>query len=622
MLSQKESHRRIQRLSDVIIDRIAAGEVVEGPHSIVKELVENSLDAGAASIVISTQGAGMDTIVIEDDGQGIRFDDLGLTIERYATSKIETLEDVSRIHSFGFRGEALAAISSVSHLEIKTKHRDESAGGYLVARGGELLQLEGLAHPGGTLIIVRELFYSVPARKKFLKSERKVNADILHQIYRLSLANPGVAFSYNRDGKQLLNLLPVADPLLRLEDLFHRNMSEKMLSVEAEAQGIHIGGYVSDHRLHRSNREGQFFFVNGRAVEFKNAPFMIRRLYAEIIPQGTFPFFLFNIDVDPERIDVNVHPAKREIRFLDEQLFHAMLYRAVEEALRRTSPLPVNLAEASKGAKAGGYQFSSGDTSSRRKNAESVHSKDLSYGSGSVAVPANVKSSKESLTSIDEFFQDTPIIEKSRFEPVTLSVHEENASQKKPFLPRRVLGVALGTYVIAEGNDGIFLIDQHAAHERIHYERIRKELEERKGERQLLLHPVVIKVLPHEMDEWLENAPILEEHGFVVDAAGRDDLAIREIPFFMDAGTEESQIARLLERIREGNDDYRIFEEYAAMKACKSSIKKNDSVSLEVIAELLQQLSRCEDPSRCPHGRPTMVFLSRTQIDQMFLRIV
>lgn len=614
--------KRIHKLSPVLIDRIAAGEVVDGPYSVVKELVENSIDAGASSVIITTEGGGFNLIAIEDDGLGIPFDDLPASVDRHATSKINDLEDIENIYTFGFRGEALASISAVSHLELRSRNEYEEIGGILESRGGEIVRCEPVAFNRGTTVTVRDLFYSVPARRKFAKSERTENARIQLQIIKIAFAYNDVGFRYIRDGKTLLDLPAGEDLQERISRIYKiPNVEKKLIPIDAESGDLLIHGYISQPGFHKSNREGQFYFVNGRSVEFKNLPFLIKRIYGDQLPPGTNPYVFLFITADPGRIDVNVHPAKKEIRFLDEQLFQALVFRSVTNALRRDEPLTYENVSGSEYMSVndiiGGKVDRNHDYPESESVSQSSYIRDL-ITDGNVAPISGSVYEIGSSDQTDFAFEEKQAIDNRASSDGVSS--ESPGFRKSSFLPRRHFGVIFGTYILAEGEDGLYVIDQHTAHERIHYERIRKDIQQRSGERQVLLHPVAVRVTEDDLLNVMNHAELLEKHGFLVDSISDYEYVVREVPFYVDTGMEEDLISGLIQRIMDGEDDYRIYDEFAAMKACKASIKRNDSVSGEVISEILMELSQAEDPSRCPHGRPTMIRITREELDKMFRR--
>ncbi len=614
-MSASTKNARIRRLPPVLIDKIAAGEVIEGPFSVIKELVENSLDAGATNVRIETRSGGMDLILIEDDGAGIHPDDLKFAVQRHATSKISELEDLDAILTFGFRGEALASIASVAHLDIKSRPAEERLGGRIECRGGELVHVEPAGCNPGTLIQVSELFYATPARRKFVKTERTENARNHKAVIQLALANPNVHFTYVRDGKEHLNL-PAQSLQDRIAQIYRSKIGEHLLEVEAETAGIRMTGFVTNENFFRANREGQFTFINGRAVDIKNFSYFVKKAYGELMPPGSHPYFFLFLEIDPDRVDVNVHPAKREVRLLDESSLHSLVVNNLGRVLRPDTPL----------AFARGFmerQIHSYDRQHRPAHQPSrAEADDPVLLEGPEPNRPSFDIRPPTRTAPPPAFVDpeTGEIREDVDVPVPGDHPENRESQQSTFLPTRHFGVFYGTYILAEGQDGLYIIDQHTAHERINYEKMRRKMEGMRGQRQSLLHPITIDCLPDELANVLARRDELLESGFLIEEFGPSTYIVREIPPYVDAGTETELILHLIHRVLEGEEGVRLYDEYAAMKACKASIKRNDYVSGEVLSEILRELATCENPSRCPHGRPTMLRISPDELDRMFHR--
>ncbi len=618
-MTASTNSKRIQRLPPVLVDRIAAGEVIDAPYSVIKELAENSLDAGATRIVVETRSAGAELILVEDNGAGIHAEDLPASLERHATSKISTLEDLETILSFGFRGEALAAIASVSHLEIRSRRADVKLGALIESRGGEISRNESVACNQGTTIQVRDLFYATPARRKHLKSERTENIRIYQQIVRLALARPDVHFIYKRDDKEFLNLPAVADLRDRIAAVYQSKLERYLQPVEAESSGLRLRGYVAGPEYHRANRDGQFQFINGRSVEIRNFSYLVRKAYGELLPPGAHPYFFLFLEIDPARVDVNVHPAKREVRLLDESLLHGLVVNSIARVLRPDSPLAFS-------------GFSSLDHAPRMRHGYAPAQSDQStlierpFAGVSTAFEIHAPSGREPTSRAfppgqapDEFGEifEAAVGDESRLHD---STGAEQAGRARAFLPRRHFGVIFGAYILAEGDDGLYIIDQHTAHERINYEKMRRKMEALRGQRQPLLHPFTIDCLPDELRSILERRDELLESGFLIEEFGPRSYIVREAPGYLEPGGEQEAMVHLIHRILEGETGVRLYDEYAAMKACKASIKRNDYVSGPVLSDILQELAACENPSRCPHGRPTMIKITPDELDRLFYR--
>lgn len=612
---------RIHRLAPVLVDKIAAGEVIEGPHSVLKELIENSLDSGATRLRLETKAGGMESILVEDDGIGIHPEDLRASVQRHATSKIAELEDLDEIGTFGFRGEALASIASIAHLEIRSRRANDTSGDETSAgsdlgariecRGGELVHTEAVACNPGTTIRVSELFYATPARRKFVKAERTENARNHQAILRLALANPHVRFEYIRDGKEYLNL-PSQELPERVAQVYRSQIGKHLVEVEGESNGIRLRGYLTDEGFFRANRDGQYQYINNRYVEIKNFSYFVKKAYGELLPPGSHPYFFLFLDIDPRRVDVNVHPAKREVRLLDESLLHGLLVNSISRVLRPHTPL--NFGRYAPDA-FGGHRPNPSNV--QGAPARLIHERDQDL------LIARPEASRP-------VFEIDPATIPSRGIPADSGSNasgdssapgDENSPERRhEFLPRRHFGVLYGTYILAEGDDGLYIIDQHTAHERINYEKMRRKLEAMRGQRQALLHPIPVDCLPDELTAVLAARDELLESGFMVEEFGPNSYIVREVPPYLEPGSETELVLHLIHRVLEGEEQVRLYDEYAAMKACKASIKRNDHVSGEVLSEILKELAACENPSRCPHGRPTMLRISPSELDRMFHR--
>ncbi|KAB2935370.1 MAG: DNA mismatch repair endonuclease MutL [Leptonema illini] len=589
----------IRKLPSVLVDRIAAGEVVERPASVVKELVENSIDAGATHVIVETQAGGMQSILIRDNGSGIPFDELPLAVERHATSKIESLDDLEHILSYGFRGEALAAISSVSYLEIRSTHAGADTGGLLRARGGTIEEHRIDAPTEGTGIHVQELFYTTPARRKFLKSERSEDTAIHKELLRLAFAAPELHLEYYRDGKPIFNLPSDNDLRSRIATVYGPDFAARLLYVEERRDALVLTGFIGDDRSYRSQADRQFTTVNRRPVDIRHLPFFVRKAYGELIPDGGKPIFFLNLEVDSTRLDVNVHPTKKEVRLTDEALLHGLIMAACQRALFPDTPLPFL-----RGKSDDESRYVTGSPSQTDRTA--AFREQLREG----ASPAPL------LYPVDELLSAGMAVREERAYPV----RPPETTTKRSFVPIRHFGVIFGTYILAEGENEFYLIDQHTAHERINFEKKRRELEARRFQRQILLHPIALDYDAQEAEQILSQQERLLQAGFVLEELGPGQLVLREAPDFLEPGEEKELVEHAIERLSGGEDLVRVYDEYAAMKACKASVKKNDILSPEIISGILRQLGECEQPSRCPHGRPTVLRFTRAELDRLFLR--
>lgn len=615
--AQINKGNKIHKLTPVLIDKIAAGEVIDAPYSVIKELVENSLDAGAKEIRIFTKGAGLDSIIIEDNGFGISFNDLPLSIDRHATSKISRLEDIHEIDSFGFRGEALASISSISRMIIQSKTSEET-GGIIEVRGGEIIRHEKSPAAQGTVIRIEEMFYSTPARKKFIKSERRENQKIHQALLKLTLPNPTVRFIYYRDEKEFFHYEPVKSIPERIGQIYGKKIQDNLLDFHDRLEDVFLSGYIGSERVYRSNRDAQHLFINGRSVELKSASFLVKKSYGELLPHGAHPYYFLFFDVNPKRLDVNVHPAKKEVRLLDESAINGMIVRNVTQSLRPDEP--VSFLHQTKQSASG---FSENNSASKHSENEFLIQNRENYYPVRRQYETNISNQDDPITLLHNTENTSDSIEDLQSENSTRKDRFESSfsNKRNSFIPRRHFGVIFGTYILAESDDAFYLIDQHTAHERVNFEKMKRKLKLLAGERQPLMQPLILELDPDDLDSLLEKKELLLEAGFDIDAAGPGSLAVREIPAFLEKGTEGRLLLKMLDELSSGESVLKAFEDMAAMKACKASIKKNDVVSPVVLNGILEELSRCEEPSRCPHGRPTMIRLTQQELDRMFLRI-
>lgn len=594
----------IKKLDPVIIDRIAAGEVIERPASVVKELIENSIDANANQIEIFTKDGGEEIIVI-DDGEGILKEDLPLTIEKHATSKIKTLQDIERILSFGFRGEALSSLASISLLEIQSKHITETTGHQLIVRGGEILSLKPFPCNQGTKIIVKELFYATPARKKYLKSHSTENRAILKEIYKLALAKPNIHFSYYRDGKNIFQLPSTKFENLpeRMNELFEKNFSNSIIPVFLKKEHITIRGWIGKPRIQNSIADKQYVFINHRAIEIKNLKYIIKNTYGDLLPENSNPIFFLFYDIPPNEIDVNVHPTKKEVRIFQESRIYQYTQEAIRKALLPTIPLQIET-----------YEIKKDNFKNIQKEEKHITSNKN----------FNIENAKTSILYPIEEILNTKVNVYTIREDHNIN-HIENISTEElleisSFVPQKHFGVIFGTYILAVGENDLFIIDQHTAHERINYEKKRKELEGNNWQKQQLIEPITFQLSQEELDIIEENKSKLIELGFSFDIFTNRSLVIREIPNYLEIGKEKDIFIKIVKMIVKGYTKIELYDEYAALKACKASIKRNDVIAPELISQILIDLSKCKEPSRCPHGRPTILKISKSKLDYLFYR--
>lgn len=588
---------RIRMLSSELVNQIAAGEMVERPASVVKELVENSLDAGARHIEIEVEGGGVKLIRVRDDGCGILREDLPLALARHATSKLYDLWGLERIRSLGFRGEAIPSIASVSHLEIISREQGEERAWRVAGRDGGA-DPSPAAHPVGTTIEVRDLFYNTPARRKFLRAEKTELGHIEQTVRRLALATPEVSYRLAHQGRELLGLRERGldlEPGQRLRYLLGPEFVEQALWLEEEAVGLGLTGWVSRPTYSRSQPDMQYFFVNQRVVRDKLVSHAVRQAFQDVLYQDRHPAYVLYLTLDPELVDVNVHPTKQEVRFREGRQIHDFLFRALHRRL------------------AVGTLGAGIDQPTPRPRPGPV--------SPSMVYP-RIQQTLGSGTAEDQaayqwaFAAQRP----SPADPVpTAGMGDTLAPPPLGFALAQLQGV----YILAQAQDGLVLVDMHAAHERINYERLKQAWSRGPLSRQPLLLPHSLRVTPAEAELAETHQELFSTLGFSIDRLGEESLAIREIPVILQEADPARLVADVLtdlatqgstERIRQAIDTL------LASLACHGSVRANRRLSLEEMNALLRDLEQTARGDQCSHGRPTWIRLSMAELDRLFLR--
>jgi DNA mismatch repair protein MutL len=581
----------IRVLPPAVASQIAAGEVVERPASVVKELVENALDAGARMITVEIASAGRTLIRVADDGSGIPAEELALAVERHATSKLSHADDLFRIATLGFRGEALASIGSVSRLTITSRTTDSPAGARLRVEGGDIGKLETVGAPVGTVVTVEDLFYNVPARLKFLKQDLTERRAIDALITRYALVYPSVRFKLSEDGAVSLQTAGDGDQRAILASLYGVDLARQMLDVVAEEDGFRLRGFISPTSLTRSNRKEITFFVNGRWVQDTPLTSALLQAYHTLLMVGRYPIAAILIRVPPEEVDVNVHPAKTEVRFRSPDRAFSFVQRAVRRALLAYAPVPQvapqNLwgsvidpsAQAGRPAEVDPAWFLAHDEQT----------------------PANGPGAELTAPAQPT---DTPSL----------------AFERIPLL--RLIGQIGATYIVAEGPDGLYLIDQHAAHERVLFEKLMAQHEQKRIPSQSLLAPVVVEMSRPAAQLLAGQLPVLLHFGFDVDLFGSTAFQVRAVPALFAASDPAASLHALVEDFEEDESPLQSeLEARIAGRVCKRlAVKAGQVLSNEEQRNLLADLEACASPRTCPHGRPTMIHLSVDMLERQFGR--
>lgn len=597
----------IRKLPSQLIDQIAAGEVIERPASVVKELLENSIDAGATELEIDIEQGGAKLIRIRDNGSGIQREDLPLALERHATSKIRSLEDLEKVATLGFRGEALPSIASVSRLRLVSRAA-EAEHAWSIESGGQAVPA---SHPQGATVEVKDLFFNVPARRKFLRSEKTEFAHIHSLIRRFALSCPGVQIALRHNQRPVEWIKAASDRKAmeqRIAEVCGAEFITQCLYLENQAPPLSLRGWIGLPTFSRSQNDLQHFFVNGRMVRDKLVSHALRQAYSDVLFHGRHPAFVLYLDMDPALVDVNAHPAKHEVRFRDSRLVHDFLFRSVHSALagaqagRTATPLPRILKDANE---------SRGHVPSRQAS--------LSLGTQQAIDRYQTLYASGACDSVRETAGDVN-------QPSAVASDPESGGRYRSETVTP-LGYALaqlhGIYILAENEQGLVLVDMHAAHERITYERLKALYAEQAVQSQPLLIPVGLRVSTREADIAESMLDDFKRFGIVLERVGREQLRIAQIPSLLkDADAEQLVKDTLSDVIAQGGSDrlQSAYQEVLATMACHASVRASRQLTLEEMNALLRDMERTERSGQCNHGRPTWVQLSVDQLDQLFLR--
>ncbi len=601
---------------------ISAGEVVERPASVVKELVENSLDASATYIEVSLFRNGLDCIQVKDNGKGFEKDDVEVAFLRHATSKINTADDLFNIGSFGFRGEALAAISAVSKVQLVTRSKNDEIGTKYVIEGGVPVSLTDTGAPEGTMIQVKDLFYNTPARMKFLKKDIAEGNAVEQLMIHLALSNPNVSFQLNRDDKTTLKTS--GQGLYNaIFELYPREMSSNLIKVEHNSDnGILVNGYLVEPRFSRPSRSLQHLSINGRYIKNRMIQASVEEACRSFVMQGKYPVFVLDVILPLSEVDVNVHPAKTEVRFKNEREVTSAVYHAIQNAIQGTFNKVEN------------YIFnkvvSSNEENSPKQEIVNSYTNDNKIVRPSNAVMQPLKKDsfrKEPVSYSDSdlpFQSITNTNLKNTIKPLETETKyysfEDNLLGDQS-ATLHVLGEVFQTYIIAQNDTNLIIIDMHAAHERILFEELRNS--NMKIESQLLLEPVIITLMPNEKQALFDNAELLSNLGFLVEEIGPKEVAVREIPTYLSMNGVESAIIEISEQLVNSREDltFDAKEWLLHSVACRAAIKAGHKASKEEMISLTSKIMCGSVPKYCPHGRPVYMMLSKTEIEKSFGRI-
>lgn len=706
-------------LDDLTINKIAAGEVIERPASVIKEMIENSIDAGATNITVEIKNGGISYIKITDDGKGIAQDDLEIAFERHATSKIRSADDLDTVTSMGFRGEALASIAAIANVELTSKTKEQDIGYKIVVEAGNVLEKEEAGCRTGTTIIVRNLFFNTPVRYKFLKKDYTESGYIEDVITRIALVNPNIAIKLINTGKTVIQTNGNGDLKSVIYSIYGKDISNGIMEVSYQYEDIKITGVIGKPEIARSNRSNQLFFVNKRYIKDKTLTAATEQAYKGLIPIGKFGFVVLNLEMSPAKVDVNVHPAKLEVRFQEENTVFQAIYHAIKDTLlkselvaktektekdsivdRRTASFEErlkNLREAKKENQSGGLfafrkqnekqieKYTDEESKIKTNILEDVYNNKKLENEQTIQQPTLEKlENKEKITTGDpvdtsdvleqlknlkdkmqnelktdkvtankvqdvqeeyklenkqqdfnemytKMFGTAPIIENQddkKEEQKAVDIIKDNVSMfeteeefKKPIY--KFIGIVFKTYIILEIENEMYILDQHAAHERIMYEKVKENYySDIAKDSQMLLLPDVVTLTHKEMDVAKENKEMFEQAGFYFEEFGENTIKLTGVPtvcidldtkeLFLETLDEINTVARTAKQEKE--------EKFIATVACKAAVKANMALTREEVEKLMEQLLKLPNPFTCPHGRPTVIKMTKYDIERKFAR--
>ncbi|EFQ56847.1 DNA mismatch repair endonuclease MutL [Streptococcus downei] len=636
---------KIIELPEVLANQIAAGEVVERPSSVVKELVENAIDAGSTQITVEIEESGLKKIQVTDNGQGIENDDVALSLRRHATSKIKNQADLFRIRTLGFRGEALPSIASISDLTIKTAVKGADYGTLLVAKGGEILSQEPISTPVGTKITVEDLFFNTPARLKYMKSLQAELGHIVDVINRQSLGHPEIAFILINEGRELTKTAGTGDLRQAIAGIYGLTTAKKMVEISNSDLDFKVSGYISLPELTRANRNYITILINGRYI--KN--FLLNRAildgYGSKLMVGRFPLAVIDIQIDPYLADVNVHPTKQEVRISKEKELMQLIREAIAESLREQDLIPdalENLAKSSvrKVEKPVQTSLPLKQTSlyydQKRQDFFLKSDNQIAENqSGPASEPVNqVDNSVKSVSSSTSVKQaqrpqpegqdgEHPDIDFSKKAQTHKLMDRLDREESSAFPELDYFGQMQGTYLFAQGQGGLYIIDQHAAQERVKYEYYREKIGDVDSSLQQLLVPYLFEFRAEDFINLQEKMPLLNQVGIYLEPYGNNTFILREHPIWMKEEEIESGVYEMCDMLLLTNQvSIKVYRaELAIMMSCKRSIKANHALDDYSARNLLVQLSQCKNPYNCPHGRPVLVNFTKSDMEKMFRRI-
>jgi len=626
---------RIRLLSEAVASQVAAGEVVERPASVAKELVENSLDAGARNINIAIRRGGISLVRVIDDGYGMDRDDALLSLERHATSKIRSASDLQAVATLGFRGEALPSIASVSRFRLTTREGNAIAGTEIIVNGGKIDLVRDGGEAPGTQVEVRSLFYNLPARRKFLRSENTESRNIEHQIHLQAIGHPEIGFSLIRDDRILFQLPATATLGDRIRDLYGAELLKRLVGVkDAASPKIGIGGFIGQAGLSRQSRSQQLVFVNGRAIESSLISGAVREGYHTALMKGQYPVTFLFIELDPGAVDVNVHPAKREVRFRDPSGVREAVVRCIQQTLEHAradwqekfrAPVQPGAITPVSAKSAPNLTLRSDVTAPETTHRELPHL-DAVAGVG-LSAAVLTKAHDPSRMQGSEIPAQPPHLPERHLDSAggAPALHPQQRDAIPAQQQFEIIGVLSKLYVLMENANGLVLVDQHAAHERVLFEELRRRMEQQGVPTQKLLLPQTFDVPPRDAD-WIEqNLSVLQRMGIGIENFGPGTFKIDSLPSFLDVSDATQFMRQVIDDLKSASNNasaMRLGEEMIAKSVCRHAVKANDPLRYPELEKLIRDLLDCDLPYCCPHGRPTMIQISLAELEKKFGRKV
>ena len=633
---------KINLLSQETIDKIAAGEVVERPASVAKELIENSIDAGATAISVEIKGGGIEYLRITDNGSGIEKDQIQIAFLRHSTSKIADASDLASVRSLGFRGEALSSISAVAKVELITKTKDSLLGASYVIEGAKEISLTDIGAPNGTTFIVRQLFFNTPARKKFLKSESTEGSYVFDVVEHLALSHPEISFKFLLNGKE--KLMTSGNGILSdtIYQIYGRQIAANVLDIDYEDDKVKLSGFIGQSVIARGNRAFEHFFVNNRYIKSNHLSKACEEGYYGFLMGHQYPFFVINIDFDDDVVDVNVHPTKQEVRFEDEAYILELLTKTINNRLRkREDVLEAHIDEPKPVSHATPMQIlpevKEESISSTDPSQETIKPTRVTEESKAVTIHQEVKPVKmpepferDRLEKIKaqvtaQIRNDTPYEKKFAEQNRGGEKYEQiSFLQKEAIKEHKIIGQVFDTYWIIEYDKNMYIIDQHAAHEKVLFEKTMARLKNNEMTSQMISPPVIVSLAPQDVLLYETYHEAFEKIGFQIASFGGNEIAINGVPGNMLNLDPKSLFMEILADCGnyKSSDSFDMIVERVASMSCKAAVKGNNKLSLPEIKTLVDDLLKLENPYHCPHGRPTMISFSEYELAKKFKRIV